>query len=780
MSEHTIGPTPGPADDDDQSVYAADLQAAFTPEVLADLEAAMRGLEGDQPATGTTVIPKPAAPVLDMTKAPTPAEPARVIEPTPDEIVLGGEQYGITLREDPEGDLPFVPLWVRSAGGWKFRTRVARVQARRAVRRWLARQRTTRGHGAQFRRGLRITTEWVGGLEGANMDAARTQAYMAARESRQLARAARFKAMPSTKAKARAEADRAQTAAIAAANTYKRAKADRTRARLTRGTIAYGPAVAALGYGYVAGGLPGLGAAASATFAGGAFVGRRPDYADESWGGEFEYLGDGVPLTEPLLNRVFVAAKVIAENETLRMVTPCMSERDGAAWLAMFDLPPGITVRKALAASEALASAFGVEVAQLDMAKAGRAGRIDLRVANELPFTGTPERGPLLAHEGPVNFWEKVPMATSVRGLPVLISWVERSGLLGGEPGAGKSAAANNVLLAAALDPRVILWLADGKGGGDLEPFDAIATETEPDGDPEAMLAMLRRLKQEMAKRYAFLKSIGKRKVTEELANKYPQQLRQLLFYVDELMSYLTDDEKLGKQIAKMIRLIVSKGRAAGIITIAATQKPGSDVVPTSLRDILSIRFALRCLTPQASDTILGQGAAAAGYNAKAIEAEMRGAGYLWAEGSNPLLVRAHFYKDEEVTALLERAHALREAAGTLPSGEMPLPARLRGLGTAEGNALAVLVEAFEEYDRARTTEDGEEQAEDPTEWLPTAYLVEALTKAGIALTEKALGDLVRRSAEQAKRRDWEGRKTSGYPVEAIMTAASKALAPAA
>jgi DNA segregation ATPase FtsK/SpoIIIE-like protein len=44
------------------------------------------------------------------------------------------------------------------------------------------------------------------------------------------------------------------------------------------------------------------------------------------------------------------------------------------------------------------------------------------------------------------------------------------------------------------------------------------------------------------------------------------------------------------------------------MVTVATTQKPSADVVPTFLRDLFGFRWALRCSTPEASDTILGRG----------------------------------------------------------------------------------------------------------------------------------------------------------------------------
>jgi DNA segregation ATPase FtsK/SpoIIIE, S-DNA-T family len=106
----------------------------------------------------------------------------------------------------------------------------------------------------------------------------------------------------------------------------------------------------------------------------------------------------------------------------------------------------------------------------------------------------------------------------------------------------------------------------------------------------------------------------------------------------------------------------VSRGRAVGIIVLAATQKPSGDVVPTALRDLFGFRWALRCSTPQASDTILGQGWASQGFNAATVDAAHRGVGYLLHEGGRPARLRAFYLADAELTVIADRAGQLRPA----------------------------------------------------------------------------------------------------------------------
>jgi len=71
----------------------------------------------------------------------------------------------------------------------------------------------------------------------------------------------------------------------------------------------------------------------------------------------------------------------------------------------------------------------------------------------------------------------------------------------------------------------------------------------------------------------------------------------------------------------------------------------------------------MRCNTPQASDTILGQGWASEGYSAARIAAGQRGVGYLLAEDGLPVRIKACYLADERLRDLAHLAADLRAGA---------------------------------------------------------------------------------------------------------------------
>ena len=252
-----------------------------------------------------------------------------------------------------------------------------------------------------------------------------------------------------------------------------------------------------------------------------------------------------------------------------------------------------------------------------------------------------------------LSLWDAIPVGIDEQGEQVMLESVERNVLIGGEPGAGKSVALSTLIAAAALDPAASIWLLDGKLV-ELAAWAPVAQRVAgPDGS--AALELLREVRFEMDARYRELLARGLRKVRRE------DGLPLHLVVCDELAFYLTLPEKAERQeFAELLRDLVARGRAAGVIVCAATQKPGADVVPSALRDLFGFRLALRCTTPQASDTILGQGWAANGADASTIPGAQRGVGYLLAEGERPIRLRGFFLDDDDVTEIAARAAARR------------------------------------------------------------------------------------------------------------------------
>ncbi|MFD5137470.1 hypothetical protein ACFWMX_14710 [Streptomyces sp. NPDC058378] len=667
----------------------------------------------------------------------------------------------VATAPDLMGDTPLIPAWTRTTGGWKARSEAGRVNSVRNFRLWVRRQATEHGHGAQTVRGLRRTFHWIQGTEGVQVATARREVQQAQLDYKTAKRGHDRRLVPGAeKDKRRKDMEAAFASSTAAMAKYKSAQKGARVRRGVRGAVALAPLVAAEGVGlHFLGGPGGLLATGSA-LAALALLGRRTDggelYADHD-----AKFGDTLKLTDSMLNQVYRNAKVIGGDEVLELLTPCTLTADGKAWEVAFDLPSGMPAKKALAAKNGVASALGVAVQQLHQALGDREGRIRLRVSLNLPFTGAPAPGPLLAVDH-VDLWQPIPMGINLRGQAVDTSWVERSGLFGGEPGAGKSAAANDLLLAAALDPMVSLYLCDGKAGADITPFEQIAAMYDTDGAPERLLEILTHIWEvEIPRRRALAKEHGSRKLTAAMAAK-DTRVNLAILLVDEWSSYgAAADRKDREELERLLRLIVQQGRALGIITLAATQKPDSDSVPTGIRDILSIRWAMRCLTPQASDTILGQGYAAAGHNAQDILKSQRGVGiYMDGEGAEPELTRGHYYDDDEVALLLDRAYALRAKAGTLPAGAQPLADQLRNLGDDQADVLAVLLDAFD----AHPDDEGE-----PAEWLPGSVLVDALAAAGLDVSADSLGRLVIRTDEEKAKRPWKGTRLLGYPRSRVL-----------
>jgi hypothetical protein len=130
----------------------------------------------------------------------------------------------------------------------------------------------------------------------------------------------------------------------------------------------------------------------------------------------------------------------------------------------------------------------------------------------------------------------------------------------------------------------------------------------------EEILSVLDELIQEMERRF---RELGAAQDLRLYNTTQPNPLPRILCICDEYADLVLADSKKGKEIEQRIARIGSKGRAAGIHLILATQKPSRDIVKGVIKANLNARVALkvneridsRIILEQAgAETLLGKG----------------------------------------------------------------------------------------------------------------------------------------------------------------------------
>ncbi|HZM81245.1 MAG TPA: FtsK/SpoIIIE domain-containing protein [Candidatus Limnocylindrales bacterium] len=268
-----------------------------------------------------------------------------------------------------------------------------------------------------------------------------------------------------------------------------------------------------------------------------------------------------------------------------------------------------------------------------------------------------PQRDAALRAYSGLSIFDPVDLGLNESGLRVLLLLIFRNILIGGEPGAGKSALLNLIVAHAALSADCRLVLLDGKQV-ELGQWRSCA-DVFIGPDHERAIRTLIRLQTVMNNRYAYLVDCERRKTMPG------DVFTAILLAIDEIayFSATAGDKKHQELFSMLLRDLVARGRAVGIIVAAATQRPSSDIIPTSLRDLFAWRFAGRCTTDSSSDIVLGHGWAAKGWSANTISPTNQGAGLLIAEGGIPQLVKTAYLTDADCARIARHAAMLRASA---------------------------------------------------------------------------------------------------------------------
>ena len=238
-----------------------------------------------------------------------------------------------------------------------------------------------------------------------------------------------------------------------------------------------------------------------------------------------------------------------------------------------------------------------------------------------MPLVFERVRGPDTYPVGPVlTMYDPIYLGVDEFGQPVYIRIIYRNLLAGGEPGGGKSGLLNTITAHAALSAE--------------HPAGAVRRQASRTRHVGRHRRRIRRPRPRPRHHHPAAAAAGDGQPLHLAArlpppqDRAPRPLSVIVAVFDEIALYSATlgTEQQQKQFIALLRDLVARGRAAGIIVIAATQRPSVDIIPKSLRDIFGYRAAFRCTSSGSSNIILGDGWSEAGFSATDILPTNQGA----------------------------------------------------------------------------------------------------------------------------------------------------------
>ncbi|MGL5823521.1 MAG: FtsK/SpoIIIE domain-containing protein [Nocardioides sp.] len=306
---------------------------------------------------------------------------------------------------------------------------------------------------------------------------------------------------------------------------------------------------------------------------------------------------------------------------------------------------PGQAPEQYEACASQLAHTFGALRCRVVL---DRPGRIWLEFTHGDPLAATV---PAIQPAEPVDL-ARLTIGRCEDGAPWNLRLIGTHLLVAGATGAGKGSVFGSLLRAmgpAIRDGSVQVWAVDPKGGMELSPSAGLFARFAYD-EPETMVRLLEDAVSYMRFRAERLRMEGQRTHT-------PAPGDPLLVVLIDEMAALTayvGDRDLKRRAESALQLLLSQGRAPGVLVVAAVQDPGKDVV--GFRDLFPSRIALRLLEDVQVDMVLGRSARLRGAECDQIPASLPGVGYVVLEGvREPVRVRASMITDADVADTVAR-----------------------------------------------------------------------------------------------------------------------------
>ncbi len=371
-------------------------------------------------------------------------------------------------------------------------------------------------------------------------------------------------------------------------------------------------------------------------------------------------------------------------------------QRDGAGWRALVDPPFGKTFGEAQNKREAIASGLDVSAVQLFLeASPASERRVLIWVSDVDPYSGKPNPSPA-AKCPPASVWQPHRLGVEPRGRAVALPLIFNGFVIGAVPRQGKTFIARNLIAPAILDPHCDITVLGAKSS-DWEDVEQVAVSyAAGEGDDATVaysVAALRSLRDECQSRYDALRALPREqrpegKITPGLADK---GFRPHVIVLEEAQNVLghrdisgTKRSPLAKEATYLCSYLAKVGPAAGYVLMIATQRPSTEIIPSDLRDILTVRIALKVQDRVSSDTILGDYRAARGIeSASLVNGRHAGVAVIVGvdngRGGDHLTVRGDLLKSEDFARVCMVGRQRRLDAGTL-----------RGHAAGEADTVAV------------------------------------------------------------------------------------------